>query len=342
MFMPGSTGGAERMTILIAKTLIQNNFQVKIVVVDHEKGNIESFIPKDAEVEFIKCRHISLSINSIYKCIKRNKPQKVFTSLGHLAPHVLMASKLCGVPAIIRIDLGLSEIGPVTKFIRSKTYPLAEKIISQTEEMRQEYINVLGIDEKTIVTLQNPIDKESIAEKLKETVSPYPPSDSVNYLWVGRFHHNKGQDVLAKAFSIVAQRIPQSNLYFVGAYKDDDSFYKSVKESIVDIKERVHFVGFDNNPYRWMKYCDCFVMPSRKEGLPNALIEAMYLGRPVVATRCIPVIDRLVDSGRNGIVVPMDDAELLSKAMIDALDLRDCSSNYQSAKEEDYVELFKQ
>lgn len=60
----------------------------------------------------------------------------------------------------------------------------------------------------------------------------------------------------------------------------------------------VFCVGFKNNPYVYMKHADCFVLSSRNEGLPNVMIEALYLGTPVAAYKCIPVIERIVDEGK--------------------------------------------
>ena len=103
----------------------------------------------------------------------------------------------------------------------------------------------------------------------------------------------------------------------------------------------MHFVGYDSNPYRWLKYADCYVMPSRFEGLPNSLIDAMYLGRPVVATRCIPVIDRIVKNGYNGIVVESENVNALAEGMKNAPSLKDYDMTYHPATCEDFISLFR-
>lgn len=70
------------------------------------------------------------------------------------------------------------------------------------------------------------------------------------------------------------------------------------------------------------KNANCFVLPSRVEGLPNSLVDAMFLCRPVVATRCIPMIERMVEEGVNGYTVPVGDIELMADAMIKAINLK--------------------
>ena len=89
-----------------------------------------------------------------------------------------------------------------------------------------------------------------------------------------------------------------------------------------------------------MNHADCFVMPSRLEGLPNALIDAMYLGKPVVATRCIPIIERIVRNSYNGIVVEPDNVEALAEGMRKATLLKDTRMIYQPATGRDFVSLF--
>ena len=89
-----------------------------------------------------------------------------------------------------------------------------------------------------------------------------------------------------------------------------------------------------------MKYCDCFVLPSRIEGLPNVLIEAMYIGKPVVASVCIPVIDRMVENGYNGYKVQPEQPEQMATAMEKALLLKNFQMTFHLAEPKDFVKLF--
>ena len=102
----------------------------------------------------------------------------------------------------------------------------------------------------------------------------------------------------------------------------------------------MHFTGFSDNPYKWLKYADCFVLASRREGLPNTLIEASYVGVPVVATKCLGVISDIVKDGYNGYMVEMDDVDGMSDAMAKAVLLRDFTMVYKGATKNDFVSLF--
>ena len=82
-------------------------------------------------------------------------------------------------------------------------------------------------------------------------------------------------------------------------------------------------------------------MPSRLEGLPNALIEAMYLERPVVATKCIPVVSRIVDDGKNGYLAESENILSIAECMVKALTLQHVKMTYKPSTNEDFIRLFR-
>ena len=174
--------------------------------------------------------------------------------------------------------------------------------------------------------------------------APYINADKqLKYVWVTRFSHEKGHDLLIKALHLVRKKNSNAHLYLVGKFDQAGAFFQELTRLIdsLDLKDYVHLVGFDSNPYRWVKNGDVYVMPSRLEGLPNSLIDAMYLGKPVVATCCIPVIDRIVEDGYNGYVVPSEDVEAMAEAMLKAPGLKGFKMTYKPASKDDVVDLFR-
>lgn len=343
-FLPAGIGGAERVTVTIAQCLAEADFEVAFVVVANKIGSIQHIIPKGHRTIFVKVQNIwDFTVTKIARVIAKENPDFLFSSLRYLNPRVLAASKLAGhAKVIVRNDNGLQTARWDNKLLMRWTYPWAEKVVAQQEEMRQELIDKVGLNPRKVVAIHNPFNKE-IIDKLALEPSPYPKNSSLNYLHVGRFFHNKGQDAACKAFQRLHQQLPQSHLYFVGKYEENDAYYRMVKDIVAadGLENCIHFVGHDPNPYKWMKHCDCLIMPSRYEGTPNVLIEAMYLRKPVVATKCIPIIERMVDDGHNGLLCDTDDIEAIATAMEKALHLKDLEMTYQPGDKKDFLALFQ-
>lgn len=343
-FLPSTTGGAERMTVNIAKMLPKNRYEVKFVIVSRTLGTIVGFIPEQYEVIQIPVHNIyCMATLRMARVITKEHADIVFSSLHYFNYRLIAAAKLARTKVIVRmnIELGRTKNRQDIRWVKL-TYPYADKIIAQQEEMSLDAMRVTGAKESTIVTLHNPIDTNLIDEKSKAP-SPYEDNgEQLKYVWAARLSHEKGHDLLVRAFAKVHAQRGDAHLYFVGKCNDNSNFDKKVMalSKQLGVTDSVHFVGFDNNPYKWIKHSDVFVMPSRLEGLPNSLIEAMYLGKPVVATRCIPIIERIVEDGYNGYTIPSEDIDAMTDAMLKAPLLADFKMTYHPATKEDFIKLF--
>lgn len=337
-------GGAERISITIAKYLDRNKFDPIFVIVGKEMGNIASFIPTDFSLIHLKIRNIwDFTTFKMISLLKKEKPYAVFATNMFLNTRVLMAASFVGgIKKIIRNANYLFTIDKVSFALCRLTYSKADIIVAQQEEMKDDIVDHLKVNPEKVIVLHNPLDTDVINEKLVGATNPFPQDGCINYVWVGRISKTKGQDVLINAFNIVYHQNPKTQLYFVGR-TEGESFKEELDKMVEDyhLGKNVHFIGFDNNPYRWVKYCDCFVLPSRIEGLPNALVEAQYLGRPCVATVCIPMIDRIINEGENGYKVPSEDYEKLATAMVKAPRLGQISMSYHPTTKEEFIKLFQ-
>lgn len=343
-FLPPTVGGAERMTILIAKMLPQDEFEAKFVIVGKTKGDIVKFIPTNFEITLLPIRGLwDFCTLRIINLLRKEKPHAVFASLMYLNARVIWASKLFRVKSIIRNNIDLYNALPKNRWYAKLSYRWADWIISQQDEMRDGIIKVTHSNPQKVVTLQNPIDTTLIDERAKAK-SPYNKDDqSIKFVWTARIHRSKGQDILIRAFYIVHQAIPNSKLYLVGKYELNDTYFQELAKYVKDneLSDSVIFTGFDDNPYKWVANAECYVMPSRKEGLPNSLIDAMFLGKPVVATICVPVVSRIVKDGYNGILVSPENVEAMAVAMQQALLLKNFKMTYIGASKDAFIKLFE-
>ena len=345
-FVQDGVGGAERMTVLIGKSLDPNEFEVGFCLIERAvKSSIVDFIPQ-------KIRTIKISNNGTFSLIlkmagvlAKEKPDFVFSSVFNLSNKLLLLKwVLPNAKFIIRCDNYMYTYSNMQRGVLKKTYPKADIIIAQTEEMGAELIEQARVKPEKVKVLHNPIDKALIDSKLKGATNPYPVNGKRHFVAVGRFNPQKGFDLLIEAFIKVVKERRDVDLHIVGDTSiSGGKVAEAVRKRAIDegINEMVHFYGYQDNPFPYLKYADCFVLSSRWEGLPNVLIEALYLGTPVAAFKCIPIIERIVNDGVDGKLAEKEDVESLSKAMVNAIKLGRITTKYSSAKLEDFINLFK-
>lgn len=332
------------MTITIAKLLDRSEYDVRFIVIGRQIGEIKEFIPEEHPISLIKIRKIYEFVTlRIYRLLQDIHPQYVFCSLHYLNPRVICAAKILGnCKVIVRQNCAISRLRKLERFLAQKTYPMADVIIAQTEQMKEDLESEFKLGKDKVISLHNLIDKETIGKKIKEAVNPYEKERNKVVVWVGRYDPVKGADIAIKSFIEANKQDQDISLYLVGKINEQNPYYQKVR-LIADSSEcsdRIHFVGFQENPYRWMKYADCFVMSSRSEGSPNSLFEALYLGIPSVATRCTPNIDDIVKDGENGFLVNVDDVAGMSDYMIKAFLLKEVRTVYNHSTPDDFRRLF--
>lgn len=343
-FLSASCGGAERMTITIAKLLDRKEYDVRFVVIGQKIGEIKEFIPDTYPLSLVKIRNIyDFTTLRVYHLLKKLQPQYVFCSLHYLNPRVIQAAKwVGGCKVIIRFNCAVDRLKGINKRFSRKTYPHADTIIAQTERMQEDLEQTFPLLKGKVVTMHNLIDTDTINEKLSVSENPYQEEKNKVFVWVGRYDYVKGADTLVKAFEIACKQSQDISLYLVGKINEQNQYCKEVIDLIDGSghKERIHLVGFQDNPYKWVKNADCFVLSSVTEGSPNALFEALYLGVPAVATRCTPNIDDIIEDGVNGYKVGVGDYMAMAAAMLKALTLKDVKVLYHHSTKEDFRKLF--
>ena len=142
-------------------------------------------------------------------------------------------------------------------------------------------------------------------------------------LFVGFFSREKHPEVLFEAWWRIQQAGgPMAGLVFIGATR---SRYAEINPHLADeirsrvkhhgVEQRVFFIERTDQIEQHYRCADLFVLPSSREGLPNALLEAMATGLPSIASRLPGVTDALIEDGNNGLLVPPEDPESLALTM---------------------------
>lgn len=335
IFLQDGVGGAERVSVLLGKSLPQEQYEVKFCLVDRScKTSIRDFIPTGYAIIGISNAEPIKMMWQLVKTIWKEHPHIVFSSVLYLNTKILpFRSLFPKTRFVVRCENYLYTFTKQQQKRIKWTYHRADAIIAQTQEMGDELIEQMHISKDKVMVMQNPVDTELIDRMVAEGRDPYPQNGMKHFVASGRFAYQKGFDMLLEAFILVWEKRKDVDLYILGdTEKEGGKVYRDLlcraKEAGVD--NLLHCVGYQKNPYPYIRYADCFVLSSRWEGLPNVLIEALYLGTPVAAFKCIPVIERIVSENANGFLSNKEDVDCLAIAMERALGLGRVKGNYNT------------
>ena len=197
-------------------------------------------------------------------------------------------------------------------------YSSASVVLANSEGLRRRLIELFSLSESRVLTRHNVIDFERI-ERLAVEFVPDVPRDPFLIVSGGRLHPQKGQQFLLEAVRILIQERGRS-LRLVSLGQGEQERELRAFLTLYKLEDHVTLPGFVPNPLPWYRHARLFVLPSLNEGFPNALIEAVACGTPVLATDCPSGPDEILDGGRCGVLVPPGDAVALADAISDAMD----------------------
>lgn len=308
-------GGAEKIMSFVTDFLSKNGHFVVILnlnavpvyVSEHlqsfnEKVKVISLEKSERNKHGFRIRHI-ISVVRKYKA----DVMVAFTMFPNFYAEIV--ALLTGVPAI------MSERGnPYVTFTKNLKDRIIYRIINyskggvfQTKEASTFYGKRLR---KRGVVIPNPI---SLKNKKIPIISMRDRQKTV--VSVGRFQNvQKRYDVMLKAFQRFSQRHPDYTLKLYGSGEDEVLIHNWINE--LNISGKVELPGAIKNPIEHIYKDGMFVITSDYEGIPNALLEAMAVGLPVVSTDCSPGGARLlIQDGKNGQIVPTGDCEAVATAL---------------------------
>ena len=179
-------------------------------------------------------------------------------------------------------------------------------------------------------------DKDYVLKSADGCKKPYSEEEIV-FLAACTIDFRKGIDVLIDAWHKVIEQIPNAHLYIIG--RDTSDYAEEMKKKALD-KKKITFLGFQSNPYPYLKYCDVFVLSSRMEGFPNVVLEAMCFNKPIASTTCVDVIKEIIQQGVNGYTCDVEDTEALADSMVKALRLKNICNQYDLFDQQTLINCF--
>jgi len=304
-------GGAERVVATLSSCMAEQGMAVEILTYYDKPITYE--VNSKVKISVVeKLTGKTSKVQNLFEVRKYFK-QNAKVVISFLAPFNMMAivSKLgTGIPIVVADRNDPTKV-PFNKYIRKLRdflYMFAEGIVLQTEKNREYFSNVV---KRKSTVIYNPVDMKVYAgvslktEKEKKIVS------------AGRLMRQKNHKMMIDAFAEVIKDYPEYQLiiYGEGPYREELERY--IQE--LKISEKVFLPGNTTELHEQIKNAEIFVLSSDYEGMPNALIEAMCMGIPVISTKVSGATD-LIYHGENGILVDVNDSFSLKKAMMELIE----------------------
>ena len=318
-------GGAERVfTSLIA--LIsedKNSNDIVVILLDVEKESYS--LPSNIEVHRIGANNPIVSFFIYLRILGKVKPDYVVSFLTRANQYNVLGTFFIDYKSLISERSNTSKrlkgrFQNLKKILVKSLYNKANCIISVSEGVTDCLVDDFNIDKNKIKLLNNAINIETVTN-LADVSEKVHSSNFI--VAMGRLVKTKGFRHLIRAY---AKANPSSDLLILGEGPEKRSLEKLSIE--LAVQDKIHFKGFQTNPYPYIKQSQFFVLSSELEGFPNALVEALSLGRAVIATDCtdgpreILNLTQKIDPGdvakaKYGLLVNIRDEVALAKSILE-------------------------
>jgi N-acetylgalactosamine-N,N'-diacetylbacillosaminyl-diphospho-undecaprenol 4-alpha-N-acetylgalactosaminyltransferase len=334
-----TSGGAERVLSIIATELVEQNIKVNIICIENDNAYK---LPKEVNFTYLSnlTKHDSSLKKLLYLPYLAFKLKKYIKNnqIALLQSHIYRANftnilaKLFGAKHQVQVvevtSINNLKDGSFAKKINfaliKLLYKHADLVIFKAQKMKVEFLkNIPEIQKYTVIN--NPYDINKISSLSQKVVDDFEFQQNKQYIIsVGRLSSEKRFITLIKVLKELDKSI---ELLLIGEGEELENLKEYASSN--KLEKRVHFLGRKENPFKYIRHANLFILASEGEGFPNVIVEAMICLTPVISTDCIsgpreilaPNTDidfqlkSHIELAHNGILYPVDNEESLKLAI---------------------------
>lgn len=315
--------GRGRNITNLSNALIKQGLAVDVLLLRTGSAYIQQL---DPAVRVIKLNSTStlMGIPSLARYLKREQPQAFVAPTVRNTLLALRARRFAGTDTRIYARLHnnysseLAKLHPLTRwrYLRRirRHYPHCDGIVAVSNGVAEDFTRVTGLSDQKLQVCPNPVVTQNLLNLAEQPIEhPWlTPDQPPVILGVGRLNPQKDLPTLIRAFALVQKNMP-CRLMILGEGKLRPQLETLVQD--LGLSDVTALPGHVENPYPYLKHAAIYVLSSAWEGLPNALIEALALGTPVVSTDCPSGAHEILEEGKYGPLVTVGDYAGLAHAI---------------------------
>ena len=320
-------GGAERVMLQLARGFRERGLAVDVVVFNPQ-GAYADDLPRGARLVNLNARRALTSLPALVRYLRRERPTALVVTSTHASLVAVLAKLLARVSTHLVVRQaetfsvaardGFRGMRAVIPWLVRRLYPLVNTIIAGSAGVADDLASATGLSRERIAVIPSPVVAPELFAQAREPLDHawFAPGADPVVLGVGRLSDVKDYGTLVRAFALVRERRP-ARLLILGEGEERPRLEALVQR--LGLNESVALPGFVRNPFAYMTQAAVFVLSSRSEGSPGALIQALACGARVVATDCRNGPREILDGGRFGRLVPVGDVSALAAGILAAL-----------------------
>lgn len=338
-------GGSERQLVLALRHLDRQKFEPFLYLV-YRSGPLLSLVPTDVPITSFEERVTSSRIylpglmhsrrvKDFAAFLKEIKADVSYDRTFLMTLISAASAQRAGVPNVSTIvtdpEIGFAPVAGRFQWFKRRIlhrlYNNSSRVLAVSDGARESAKRFYGIRDEKIQTQRNGVDVELILEQSAKPIlndwwtrpAQQGTSRLIRIVSAGRLNHEKGFHLLISAVDELRRRCPDLELRV--ALLGEGPHREKLEQQVRDMKlsDIVKLPGFQENAAAWYRTADLFVLPSLMEGMPNVLLEAMACGTPVISSNCHSGPAEILENGRLGELVAVNDVHSLLNGLMKCL-----------------------
>lgn len=333
-------GGAEKTMLNLASGIAARGYKVDLVLVKAQGPYLDQ-LPEKIRVIDLKAKRSIMCYPALIRYLRYEQPECLLSAM-----HINIIALIARTFSRVSTKVIVSERNTISLLVKNSSnlrlklnskliryfYPLADSIIAVSKGVAKDLSKTAKISNSRIEVIYNPV-VTPLLRKMANVPLEHPwfvDNAPPVILAVGSLTIQKDFKSLIEAFARL-RRTHIARLLILGEGDKRKELEILIKKH--NLQNVVLLPGFVSNPYPYMRRSAVFVLPSRWEGLPGVLIEALYCGLPIVATDCPGGTREILSNYSYGKIVPVGNVKALSDAIKSVINGKALPPTHESWKQ---------